>query len=143
VFSPALLHPLVYMRTKILVIDDDSAIREGLALALSFDGYDVRTRASAADLEAIIDAWQPALIVLDVLLSGEDGRDAARRLKRSTRYQHVPILLMSAHPWAHNDSLAAGADAFLAKPFDTTILLHKVGRLTSPQKGDPRAMNGQ
>jgi DNA-binding response OmpR family regulator len=126
------------MKTRILVIDDDSAIREGLALALSFDGYDVRTRASASDVEAIIDEWQPALVVLDVMLSGEDGRDVARRLKRNTPYQHVPILLMSAHPSTRDDSVAACADAFLAKPFDMTTFLHEVGRLTSPQKDSPR-----
>jgi two-component system, OmpR family, phosphate regulon response regulator PhoB len=130
VFSHAL--PTTSMKTKVLVIDDDSAIREGLALALGFGGYAVRTRASAADLEAIIDAWQPALIVLDVLLSGEDGRDAARRLKRSKRYHHVPVLLMSAHPSARNDSVAAGADAFLEKPFDLSMFLREVARLTSP-----------
>ena len=131
------------MKTKVLVIDDDSAIREGLARALDFGGYDVRTAASASNLEAIIDEWQPALIVLDVLLSGEDGRDAARRLKRSKRHHRVPILLMSAHPSAQNDSVTVGADGFLAKPFDITMFFHEVGRLAAPTKSRPRGANGQ
>jgi DNA-binding response OmpR family regulator len=120
------------MKTKILVIDDDDAIREGLSLMLTSTGYDVRIAVSTSNLEAIIDEWHPALIVLDVMLSGEDGRDAARRLKTSKRHYRVPILLMSAHPSAQHDGLAAGADAFLAKPFDMKTFLEEVRRLTAP-----------
>jgi DNA-binding response OmpR family regulator len=79
------------MNTKVLVIDDDSAIREGLALMLSSGGYDVRVATSTSNLEAIIDEWRPALIVLDVMLSGEDGRDATRRLKGLDAAIHAQI----------------------------------------------------
>jgi DNA-binding response OmpR family regulator len=90
-----------------------------------------------------MDGWQPALIVLDVMLSGEDGRDAVRRLKGSKRHHRVPIMLMSADPSARYDGLVAGADAFLAKPFDMTVILHEVSRLTATQKGHPHGVDGQ
>jgi two-component system alkaline phosphatase synthesis response regulator PhoP len=58
-----------------------------------------------------------------MLLSGQDGRQIARRLKGQKATRHIPILMLSAQPNAEREALEAGADGFLAKPFDIDVLL--------------------
>lgn len=68
----------------------------------------------------------PDLILLDILLSGEDGREICQQLKSSARMKHIPVVLLSAHVKVHNAAERCGANAFLAKPFRMEELLEVV-----------------
>jgi DNA-binding response OmpR family regulator len=111
---------------KILIVDDEPDIVVALAAMLQDAGYVVSTPHDGEQLESVLAREQPQLILLDMLLSGRDGREIVRQLKGQTATRDVPILMLSAYPAAAREALAAGADDFLAKPFDLDELLQKV-----------------
>ena len=63
---------------------------------------------------------------MDMLLSGADGTDICRRLKKDLKTSSIPILMFSAHPTAKETCLAAGADDFISKPFEMNDMIGKV-----------------
>src|SRR5690348_18468730 len=110
---------------KILVVDDDPDILDAIQFALEDEGYAVATSEKGEYAENLKDGngGLPDLIILDVLLSGKDGRTICRSLKSRPDTQRIPIIMISAHPGAEESSRAVGADAFLAKPWDINALL--------------------
>lgn len=118
----------------ILVVDDDLDILDAIGAVLEDAGYRVKTTEKADYAEALPDANGdlPDLIILDVLLSGKDGRLICRKLKEQPETHHIPILMISAHPNAERSVAEVGADAFLAKPFDIETLLTLVEALLNP-----------
>jgi CheY-like chemotaxis protein len=108
---------------RILIIDDDADILLVLASVVEDAGYQVTAIDRGDYLEQIDAGALPDLILLDMLLSGQDGRQIARRLKGQAATRRIPIVMLSAHPDAQREALEAGADAFLAKPFDVDALL--------------------
>jgi DNA-binding response OmpR family regulator len=111
---------------KILVVDDDPDILIAIQAMLEDEGYVVETTEKGEYAEQLQAANYPDLILLDMLLSGKDGREITRLLKNQLDTKHIPIIMLSAHPGALKETLAAGADDFLAKPFDIDTLLAKV-----------------
>jgi DNA-binding response OmpR family regulator len=115
---------------KILVVDDDPDILEALRLMLEDEGYEVTTSEKGEYAENLHDTngGLPDIIILDVLLSGKDGRLICQKLKSQAETSHIPIIMISAHPNARQSAKAIGADDFLAKPFDLVELLTTVAR---------------
>ena len=113
---------------KILVVDDDPDILDALQITLEDAGYDVTTTEKGDYAENLRDTngGFPDVIILDVLLSGKDGRIICQKLKSQENTRHIPIIMISAHPGAKQSVKAVGADDFLAKPFDIDDLLVKV-----------------
>lgn len=116
------------MNKKILVVDDDPDILDAIAFMLEDAGYELKTTEKGEYAENLQDknGSLPDLIILDVLLSGKDGRTICKKLKNQKETKHIPIIMISAHPDAEKSSKAVGADYFLAKPFDVNTLLSKV-----------------
>ena len=113
-------------RKKILVVDDELDILEFLAVIFEEEGYAVLTSDKGEFLEHLHNGVLPDLILLDVLLSGKDGREIVRYLKSQEETKHIPVIMFSAHPSAEQTARAAGAEDFLAKPFEIDALLAKV-----------------
>ncbi len=113
---------------KILVVDDDPDILDALRFLLEFAGYDVKTTDKGEYAENLRDtnSGLPDLIILDVLLSGKDGRLICQKLKSQQDTKHIPVIMISAHPNAKQSVAAVGADDFMAKPFDADELLELV-----------------
>lgn len=114
------------MNKKILVVDDDLAILEVIKIILEDKGYHVLAHANAALVHKTIEETMPDLILLDIWMSGFDGRDIAKTLKSQHHTKHIPIIVISAHNETEKMAKEAGADDFLAKPFDIEDLLAKV-----------------
>ena|SRR5690242_12753299 len=110
----------------ILVVDDDPDILIFLQVILEDEGYSVVTSDKGEYLEQLHNGGLPDLIVLDMLLSGKDGRDIVKYLKRNPETNHIPVIMISAHPNAGKEARQAGADDFLGKPFDIEKLLAKI-----------------
>lgn len=111
---------------KILVIDDDEGIIQAFQVLLEMAGYAVQTSMSADIIENFTKNNLPDLILLDVLLSGADGRHICYRLKNQRLTKHIPIIMVSAHPSAGRSIKQMGADDFLPKPFETKDLIAKI-----------------
>lgn len=116
---------MIEMCAKILVIDDDPDILEAVQLLLESEGYKVVT-ASKGDHAYSLKTDLPDLILLDVLLSGQDGREIATFLKKQTLTSQIPIVMMSAHPTINRTINKRMADDFIPKPFDIDVLLGKI-----------------
>ncbi len=113
---------------KILVIDDDADILEAIQLILEGEGFYVQTATKGRDAIEQMSTFIPDVVILDVLLSGEDGRVVCKNIKSDQKFSHIPVVMMSAHLTAKESSYEVGADSFLAKPFDITDLLQKINQ---------------
>lgn len=117
---------MIKIQKKILVVDDNEDISMVIKMMLQAKGYTVDTKNEALHIREYIDSFKPKLLVMDMLLSGADGRDVCRELKSEYNYQTLPVLMISAHPNARKDCIKAGANAFLEKPFDMHDLYQTV-----------------
>jgi len=112
--------------SKILVIDDDLDILSVMEILLSMKGYNVEVTAKGENTFPKIETFKPDLILLDVLISGYDGRVICKQLKSNEETKHIPIIMFSAHPGAAATIADYGANDFISKPFDVDHLLKKV-----------------
>lgn len=110
---------------KIIVADDDPAILDAIRLMLEFEGYDVECFPNGKGL-LDMDKATPDLLLLDIWMSGTDGRDLCQQLKQQESTRDIPVIMISASHDIEGSALAAGADDFLAKPFDINELLDKI-----------------
>jgi DNA-binding response OmpR family regulator len=108
---------------KILVADDTPAILDVLRQMLEMEGYDVVTTPDGQEVLRLLDAEQPDLLLLDIRLSGCDGRDLCRHIKQQATLCQIPILLMSAYQDMQQMEAQSGADGSLQKPFQMSTLL--------------------
>ncbi len=113
-----------YMK-KLLAVDDAPDILEVMQLILEQEGYQVQTSPNGACFHEM-KSDLPDLILLDVLLAGEDGREICKQLKGNKQTNHIPVILISAHANLNNVRETCGADDYLAKPFRLTELIDKV-----------------
>ena len=116
------------MREKILVVEDDAAIREALVYNLGREGYEVLVVADGSEALTVARNAKPSLIVLDLMLPEVDGFDITRILRRESS---VPILMLTARDDEIDRvlGLELGADDYLTKPFSMRELLARVKAL--------------
>lgn len=113
------------MLNYILVVDDDESILEVVQIVLESGGYCVQTSLSGEPLRSL-DTNLPNLILLDVLLAGEDGRELCQLLKSGAKTKYIPIIMLSAHSQTSQLADLSGANTYLEKPFDVDELLTTV-----------------
>ncbi|WP_067688842.1 response regulator transcription factor [Nocardia jejuensis] len=123
---------------RVLVVDDEPAVRDALVRALDTEGYDTRSATDGATALTEIARWQPSVVVLDVLMPFMDGLTTCRTLRG--RGDRTPILMLTARDAVADriEGLDAGADDYLVKPFDLDELLARVRALvrrTYPEDG--------
>ena len=112
--------------SRILVVDDDTDILSVMEILLTMKGFEVEVTTKGENTFPKIDTFRPDLILLDVLISGHDGRTICKQLKSNEATRHIPVIMFSAHPGAAATIADYGADDFIAKPFDVNNLIQKV-----------------
>ena len=114
--------------SRILVVDDDLDILSVIEILLTMKGFEVAVTSKGQNTFPKIETFKPDIILLDVLISGQDGRVICRNLKSNDETRHIPVIMFSAHPGAAASIAEYGADDFIAKPFDVNDLLAKVNK---------------
>ena len=116
---------------KILVVDDERAVRESLRRALELEGYEIELAGDGSEALATLgrDEPQADAVILDVLMPGVDGLEVCRRLRATGN--RVPVLMLTARDEVENRvaGLDAGADDYVTKPFALDELLARVRAL--------------
>ena len=121
---------------RLLVVDDDRALRDVLRRALTLAGYDVRLAESGASALAEVAGSAPDAVVLDVGLPDIDGLEVCRLLRREGN--RIPVLMLTARATVSDriDGLDAGADDYLVKPFDVDELKARLRALLRRAHGE-------
>ncbi len=115
-------------RPVILVIDDSKELLEVVQLICEKQGYDAITNTSSIDIAAFVTEHKIDLLIIDVILNGENGRDICKELKSNAGTNYFPIILMSASSEHLSDHGDCDADDIIEKPFDIKTLFGKVGK---------------
>lgn len=114
------------MKKRILVVDDDPGISDVVKIILQEGGYHADVLSDGIDIADKIKVLKPDLILLDIWMSGCDGRDIIKTLRNDSSTNKIPIVIMSALSNTGTIAAESGADDYLAKPFDMNNLLAKV-----------------
>ncbi|MGW7201177.1 response regulator transcription factor [Streptomyces chryseus] len=114
---------------RILIVDDEPAVREALQRSLAFEGYGTEVAVDGIDALAKTASYEPDLIVLDIQMPRMDGLTAARRIRSSG--DTLPILMLTARDTVGDrvTGLDAGADDYLVKPFELDELFARIRAL--------------
>jgi two-component system cell cycle response regulator len=116
------------MTARLMVVDDDPANARFLEAALSAEYYEVKTICDAHEAVAGAAAWQPDVILLDVMMPRVNGYEICEQLKSDDSTRHIPVVMVTGlkDPADRRRGLAAGADEFLTKPIEHEILLARL-----------------
>ncbi|MCJ8142075.1 response regulator transcription factor [Ancylobacter sp. A5.8] len=120
----------------LLIVDDDRRIRDLISRFLSEHGYRVTTAESAADARGRLSGLTFDLLILDVMMPGENGFELAQFVRSGS---HVPILMLTARAETQDriTGLEIGADDYLAKPFEPRELLLRIGNIIKRSAAPP------
>lgn len=119
---------------RILVVDDNLDILHLVQMILKNQGFEVLTSPKGGDVISHTETFSPQIILLDVFLSGYDGRDICRELKLNPKTRDIPVIMFSAHTSYADIMRECNADDFIAKPFEVNDLVNKVNkRLSKPR----------
>ncbi len=117
----------------VLVVDDEPVLRSIVREILHEEGYAVIEAADGRGILEIMARERPALVLMDVMMPGVDGREAYRQLRSRPEHQDVPVVMMSAA--VQSNGLDPSISGFLAKPFDLNRLVELVVRLIGHPHG--------
>lgn len=116
-------------KMNVIILDDDKDICLMLKMMLEFKGYVVTIIDRVDKINDTLSERDFQLLILDMLIAGENGCDLCRALKKDKEFATLPVLMFSALPDGKKLAMEAGADDFIAKPFEFNDMTIKVGRM--------------
>ena len=127
----------MYGLGRVLVVDDDEVIRQLIAVNLTLEGFDVATAIDGQDCLDKVQAINPDVITLDVMMPRLDGWETAIQLRKSPDTARIKVVLITARAQEEDKSRGSqvGADAYLTKPFDPNEMIRVVRELAGRNPG--------
>lgn len=119
---------------KVLVVDDDTNIRQHFTEELSDEGHQVSAVDSGHQLLSIIDRFEPDVVILDIKLEDYDGLDLLKEIQRE--YYDLPVILCSAYGTYKFDQRSVGADYYVVKSFDLSKLKSAINKAVKTNTAD-------
>jgi len=117
----------------ILIVEDSENILTVIKLMFELQGWKTSEKKNLNTILDDVKQIKPDLILMDMLLSGSNGCDACKLIKDENEIKNIPIIIMSAHPEAHREAKEAGANYFIAKPFEMDHLIKKIQNALNEQ----------
>lgn len=119
------------MPKKIIAVDDDKEVREIMTFVLNRHGFEVETASNGQQLQHLLNLQLPDLIILDVMMPGEDGYHICRSLRDDPQTQHIPVIIITAHAEDIYKRISQdlGAAQHITKPFHPLELVEKINAL--------------
>lgn len=114
---------------KVLLVDDEDLVRKVVRVVLEAEGHDVLEAADGEAAVAAVSSDAPDVVVLDLMMPGEDGIETCRRIKAAGSASRVLVLTSVPAAEAHKEAEEAGADDFMVKPFSSLELIRRVASL--------------
>ncbi len=111
---------------RILIIDDDLDLLMLLERKLEKEGYLIETAASLLEAEELLVAFDPHLVLLDINVNGEDGRQLCWKIKNAASSTDIKVLIISGYDYSTGRAVLFGADGLLPKPFHLDYLLQRI-----------------
>jgi DNA-binding response OmpR family regulator len=119
------------MTKKILIVDDEPNIVAAVEFLLQRSGYEVHVARNGDEALQQVEACNPDLVLLDVMMPARSGYEVCKRIREHAGWEHIKIIMLSAkgRDAEVNKGLAIGADLYVTKPFSTRDLMSKIGTL--------------
>lgn len=112
---------------KIVVVDDSPAILDSVKMMLNMEGFEVSNYERGSDMfNSLTTSTKPDVILMDMWLSGEDGRDICKQIKEHQDFSDIPVVIMSASRGLGDTAIESGAIDFIPKPFDLGEIVEKI-----------------
>jgi DNA-binding response OmpR family regulator len=108
---------------RILIIDDDIDLLMLLERRLVKEGYKIEAAASLPEAEDVLPAFKPDLVLLDINVNGDDGRQLCWKLKKDTRAKNIKVIIISGYDYSAGRAVLFGADDLLPKPLHIDYML--------------------
>jgi len=123
------------MTKKVLVADDEPNIVAAVEFLLQRSGYEVHVARNGDEALRLVEAQQPDLVLLDVMMPLRSGYEVCMRMRERPEWRHIKIVMLSAkgRDAEVSKGLATGADLYVTKPFSTRDLIGKINNLLEPR----------
>lgn len=116
------------MSKRILLFEDEDDVRTSIEMILNKSGYTVKGCAEGSNVFDRISDFKPDLILLDIKLEKEDGRDICRSIRANDETSTIPVIMVSGVPELYNSIADVGANDIVLKPFDESTLIQRIER---------------
>jgi len=129
------------MSKRVLIADDEPNIVTALEFLLQRAGYEVRVARDGDQTLELIDAYNPDLVLLDVMMPRKSGYEVCTRIRERPDRRHVKIVMLTAkgRDAEVSKGLSMGADLYITKPFSTRELMARIRELIGHDRGAERA----
>ena len=120
---------------SVLVVEDDSELRDMVCLMLTYNGFEVKAAEDGIDGLDVLSSWHPDLIVLDVMMPRMDGLAMCRQVRQVPETADLPIIMISGRTQGQvvKEGLAAGANKYMLKPMSLDALMQNIQELLPSQ----------
>jgi CheY-like chemotaxis protein len=116
---------------RVLVVEDESGIRDALATALVDEGYEVQQAGDGRAALAVLHRWLPHVILLDLMMPVMDGWQFRSEQRQLVQARHIPIIVLSGTREMRDNAAGLGAAATIPKPFDLDTVIDRVGEVAA------------